>query len=302
MNWIFLALLAPVFWIFSNYVDKYSLDRYTKGIVDFVFFSTITSWLFVPALIFFFGFPTLIWYSIIPVLLGMLLIYSYGLYGKSLQEGETSRLVILFELVPVFTLVLAFLFLDQVLSLKEFVAFLLVLVGATIISIDKSGAREKFAFTKGAKWMLVAIVMWAVIFLIADFALTKMPFTDFFILDTLGAALAGLPLMLIPATRRRVVYGIKTAVPQKYGWFLLNNFLDFFGQMTMKKALALSPSAGLVTVAIQVQSFYGIVLGFILTTLFPHIFKEDISKKSLGKKIVGALVMFVGIALLFLRY
>ena len=300
MNWIFLALLAPIFWIFSNYVDKYSLERYTKGIVDFVFFSTLSSWFFVPALILFFGFPTLIWHSFIPVLTGMLLIYSYGLYGKSLKEGETSRLVILFELVPVFTVVLAFLFLHQTLSFGELSAFLLVLIGATIISIDKNGRGGKFAFTKGAKWMLVAIMMWSVIFLLADFALTKMSFSDFFILDTFGTALAGLPLMLIPATRRRVIHGIQTAVPRKYGWFVLTNFLDLFGQMSMKKALALSPSAGLVTVAIQVQSFYGIVLGYILTMLFPHIFREDISKKSIGKKIVGAAVMFAGIALLFL--
>lgn len=298
MLWIVFALLAPVFWVFSNFVDKYSLERYTKGIFDFLFFSTLTSWLFVTALVTLFGFPLLIPHSIIPVFLGMALIYSYGFYGKSLKQGETSRLIILFQLIPVLTLVLAFLFLGQTISLKEFVAFLLVLIGATAISLDKTEVGT--VFTKGAKWMFVAIAMWAVIFLFADYALTKMSFEDFFILDTLGTALASIPLLLIPFTRRQIIVGIKTAVPKKYGWFVLNNFFDFFGQMSMKKALALAPSAGLVTVVIQVQSFYGIVLGFLLTMLLPYVFKEDVSIKSLRKKIGGALVMFGGIVLLFL--
>src|SRR3989344_4577885 len=157
MNWIFLALLAPLFWIFSNYVDKYSLERYVKGIFDFLFFSTLTAWLFTPALVFLFGF-----------------------YGKALQEGETSRLVILFQLVPVLTLILAFLFFEQTISSKEFTAFFFVLMGAVIISVERFGVRA--IFTKGAKWIMVDIVMWSVIFLIADFMLTKMSFTDFLIL------------------------------------------------------------------------------------------------------------------------
>lgn len=297
MLWIVFALLAPVFWVFSNFVDKYTLERYTKGIFDFLFFSTLTSWLFVIALVTLFGFPVFIPHSIIPVLLGMALIYSYGFYGKSLEQGETSRLIILFQLVPVLTLVLAFLFLGQVISLKELLAFLLVLIGATAISLDKT--ETGVAFTKGVKWMLISIAMWVVILLFADYALTKMPFDDFFILDTFGTALASIPLLLIPFTRRQIIVGIKTAVPKKYGWFVLTNSLDLFGQMSVNKSLALAPSAGLVTVAIQVQSFYGIVLGFLLTMLLPHVFKEDVSIKSLGKKIVGAFVMFGGIALLF---
>ena len=298
MNWIFLALLALLFWIFFNYVDKYSLERYVKGIFDFLFFSTLTAWLFTPALVFLFGFPTLTWFSVVPILLGMALIYSYGFYGKALQEGETSRLVILFQLVPVLTLILAFLFFEQTISSKEFTVFFFVLMGAVIISVERFGVRA--IFTKGAKWIMVDIVMWSVIFLIADFMLTKMSFTDFLILDTFGTALAGLPLLLIPAMRKQIVYGIKTAVPQKYRWFVLNNFFDFFGQMSLKGALSLSSSAGLVTVIIQVQSFYGIVLGYILTMVLPSIFREDTSKKALGKKIIGALIMFLGVALLLL--
>ena len=297
MTWIYFALIAPFFWAFSNYVDKYILEKHVVNIFDFMFFSTLTSWFFVPALIWYLGFPDLTVYSIVPVFTGIFLIYSYGFYGKALEVGETSRIVVLFKLIPVLTLLLGFLFLGQAISGKEFIAFLFVLLGAFIVSFERS--EGKFKLFDGTKWILIAIVMWSVLFLVSDWALTKMGFADYFVLDTFGTALAGPILLAVPNFRRRIKAGLKTAKPQKYGWFVMNNFLDLLGQMSIKKSLALAPSAGLVTVAMQIQSLYIITLGIILTLLFPHAIKEDISLKNLGNKALGALVMFAGIYFLF---
>ena len=59
------------------------------------------------------GIPELSIYSLIPIITGIMLIYSYGFYGKALEQGDTSALVILFKLIPVITLLLAFAFLGQ---------------------------------------------------------------------------------------------------------------------------------------------------------------------------------------------
>ena len=75
----------------------------------------------------------------------------------------------------------------------------------------------------------------------------------------------------------------------------------FLGQVSIKKSLLLGSSAGLVTVVTQVQSLYGIILGVILTLCIPHIIKEDISIENLGKKILGTVIMFIGICLLILK-
>ena len=294
MNWIFLSLLAPLFWASSNFVDKYILGKYTKGIFDFVFFSTITSWLFFAVIFLFIGTPELSVYSLIPIATGMILIYSYGFYGKALEQGDTSSLVILFKLIPVVTVILAFAFLGQTLSSNELVGFVIVLAGATIISFEKT----KGIFIKGFGMILIAILMWSVMTLFIDYGLTKMSFWDYFMLDNFGSALAGLTMFIIPSIRRQVIEGIKTAQLGKYIWFSWNNVLDFFGQMSIKKALAIAPSAGLVTVVMQVQSFYAIIIGVLLTLLIPNIIKEDISTNTLVKKIVGAVIMFLGVYIL----
>lgn len=294
MNWIFLSLLAPLFWASSNFVDKYILGKYTKGIFDFVFFSTITSWLFFTVIFLFAGTPELSVYSLIPIATGMILIYSYGFYGKALEQGDTSSLVILFKLIPVVTVILAFAFLGQTLSSNELIGFVIVLAGATIISFEKT----KGIFIKGFVMILIAILMWSVMTLLIDYGLTKMSFWDYFILDNFGSALAGLTMFIIPSVRRQVIEGIKTARIGKYICFSWNNVLDFFGQMSIKKALAIAPSAGLVTVVMQVQSFYAIIIGVLLTLLIPNIIKEDISKNTLVKKILGAVIMFFGVYIL----
>jgi len=275
-------------------VDKYILSKYTKGIFDFVFFSTITSWIFFAVIFLFAGTPALSIYSLIPIATGMILIYSYGFYGKALEQGDTSSFVILFKLIPIITVILAFIFLGQTLSSNEFFGFVIVLIGATIVSFKKS----KGIFIKGFGMILIAILMWSVMTLFIDYGLTKMSFWDYFMLDNLGSALAGLTMFIIPSIRKQVIEGIKTATTKKYIWFSWNNVLDFFGQMSIKKALAITPSAGLVMVVIQVQSFYAIIIGIMLTLFIPHIIKEDISAFVLIKKFVGVVIMFSGVYIL----
>lgn len=293
-SWIVLALIAPFFWALANFIDKYVLEKHTIGTIDFVFFSSITSWVFVPVMILLFGVPVFDAAVIIPMLTGMGWIYSYGFYGKALEEGETSSIVILFKLVPVITAILGFIFLGQILSVDELIAFMVVLTGAVIVSVD----RKKGWVMKGFSMTMIAVFLWAVVTLVTDYGLTKMAFWDYVIWEHVGAAFAGLTLFLVPSMRKEVIQGLKESRLAKYGWFGLNNFFDFLAQLIIKKALVLAPSAALVTVVLQSQSVYAILIGVCLTLLMPSIIKEDISKKTLLKKAVGVAVMLTGVYML----
>lgn len=294
MNWIALSLLAPLFWALSNFVDKYVLNRHSKGIFDFLFFSTITSWFLFLIILAFIGLPEPSVYFWIPISTGVILIYSYGFYAKALEQSDTSSLVILFKLIPVVTVILAYFFLDQTLSANESVGFIVILFGASIVSLEKGGRLA----IKGLGMIIIAILIWSGMTLLIDFGLTKLAFWDYFLLDTLGSAIAGLTLFIIPKMRRELLAGLKSATASKYLWFTGNNLLDFLGQMSIKKALAIAPSVGLVTVVMQVQSFYAILIGIILTTLIPEVIKEDISANTLIKKVIGAVIMFSGVYIL----
>jgi 4-hydroxybenzoate polyprenyltransferase len=60
-------------------------------------------------------------------------------------------------------------------------------------------------------------------------------------------------------------------------------------------AITLSPVVALVGVLGGTQAFYGFLLGIVLTFLFPKIFREDTSARTLFKNIVLAAVLLAGI-------
>ncbi|MAZ56621.1 hypothetical protein CL653_02425 [bacterium] len=297
MTWIYFALVAPIFWSISNFVDKYTLEKYFNNVYDFLFFSTLTSWIFVPILILIFGIPEISIYSVPPIIFGIVLIGSYGFYGKALALGETSRIVLMFKLIPVLTLILGYILLHQTLTLNEFIAFVLVLIGAFFVSLERIDG--KLRLFKGVRWILIDIIIWSILFVCIDWSLTTISFESYIVWETLGTALAGPLMFLIPNIRRQIIYDLQIFSWPKFNWMAVNNVFDLLGQMSVKKALALAPSAGLVTVAIQIQSLYIIILGVILTILFPTYIKEDISRKNLTNKFVGAFIMFAGVYILF---
>lgn len=297
MNWIFFSLIAPLFWTGSNFIDKFVLDRHSKGVADYLFFSTITNLPICAALITLFGWPHLTHDAWIPLMVGIFVVLSYGFYARALQVGDTTRIVLLYKLIPVLTLTLAFLLLGQKLSPRELVGFFVILAGALAVSQDGKRGR----FMAGFGWILIAMLMWAGLTLLTDYGLTTMDYWHFAIIESFGSAVAGAMLFIVPSVRRSVVAGLQGASRRKYGWFTINNLIDFAGHLSINKAFALAPSAGLVTVVMQVQSAYAIAMGALLTILLPGVVKEDISVRGLLKKSIAALIMFGGIYILVMR-
>lgn len=297
-NWIFFALLAPLLWAIANFIEKYSLGEYTKDAHDFIFFGSLLSWVLFLFLSIIFGLPELSILWLPPIILGMLFIGAYWFYAKALRITETSQLIISFKLIPVLTLLFAFLFLGQNLSNLDALAFVIVLVGTVLVSVEKVEGASRI--TEGTKWIAGAIFIWGAMFVGVDWALTKVSFWHYLTLEVLGTSIAGTAFMLLPQIRNDLIASVKTATFGKYFWFGLTKVCDFLGQILIKKAFVLGSSAGLVTVVMQVQSAYGIIIGVVLTLWLPQVIKEDISKESLSKKIVGTAIMFAGICLLFL--
>jgi drug/metabolite transporter (DMT)-like permease len=297
-SWIFFALLAPLLWAFTNFIDKYAIEKYTKNAHDFIFFCSFLDWIFFVVLFLNFGLPefTLFWF--VPIIIGMLYTSADWFYSKALRVTETSQVIISFKLVPVFTLLFGFFFLNQKISSIDTIAFAIVILGSLFISLEK--VEGIFKITQGTKWIISAIIIWASIMVGIDWILAKILFWQYLTLETLGKGIAGTSLIVLPKTRNDLVDSIKKATIGKYFCFSLSGCLNFCGEFFVKKALLLGSSAGLVTVVTQIQSVYGVIIGVILTLCFPHLIQEDISKENIIKKILGILIMFIGIYLLIL--
>lgn len=299
MSWLVLSLLAPFFWAITNFIDKYILDRHITSIFDFIFFSSLTSFLFVPIFILYFGYPNFNIFSVVVFVVGIIQVYSYGLYAKGLEKGETSSLMMLVGLCPVLTILIAWVVLGQALKPMEMLSSLIVIAGVFFVLVhDISNVGFRDLLKPGSGWMFAAVVIWSINLVIVDWLLQKMDFGSFMVIDIFGMACASLFLFLFSSSRQAVFYAIQRSRPSKYIWFIINTTLDTAAQLCLKLALLFAPLAGLVVVAMQIQNFYLIAIGFILTVFFPHIISEDISKQVLFRKIAGSIIMILGIVML----
>jgi hypothetical protein len=61
-------------------------------------------------------------------------------------------------------------------------------------------------------------------------------------------------------------------------------------------AFTLAPVA-IVSIIGSTQVFFGLLYGTVLTILFPKLFKENISKQTLVRKLILAIIAFTGIFL-----
>jgi len=300
MTWIVLALIAPLFWAFSNLFDKYALDRVSKNIPDFIFFGTMGSFVVVLSLLSFANLgPISNNLLVLAILGGALINYSYIFYAKALEKADASSVVPLFQTIPIFVLVLGFLFFDELISKAQFIGFFVVFVGGLVLTIDRSVLR-KFKINKGFWLMLPSSLMIAVSTLLADHVLESVSFITFFTYDLVGFSLAGISLLLYSPWRKTIIKGIKEARPPKYLLYFINDGFDMAGHIFYTFALISAPSAALASVVLGVQPFYVLVLGTLLTLFMPKIIKENISKSEFSQKLLGILIISTGIILISL--
>ena len=292
-NWLVLAFLGPLFWTISDFIDKFVLEKHTIGLWDFLFFFSIFSWVCLGVLLAIYGAPPVNDGSGVAVLLGFCTTASFYLYAKGLSVLDTSQAILTFKLISIFVIFIGCTLFGSPILMHEILASLIVLGGAGYLFIAIEGGKLRISI--GIMWMVAAVFSWAMIFVLADRLLDQMPFEHYMVFDTLGASLFAIFLLMLPPARRQIRNSMANLTTQKAGWFFSNTFTDFLAQVCLKKAFALSASAGMVSIITQVQSIYGIIAGVALTLLYPSAFHENISIKTISRKLIGTGIMISGI-------
>jgi uncharacterized membrane protein len=300
MEWVIFALIGPAFWTISNFIDKYAIEKITKGIADYAFWGSIGPICIITFLPLFFDIHTPVTAVLLTTLVGgFLLNYTYMTYGITLSHADTSRVIPIFQIKSVLILLVGFLFLGEILSTKQFLGFAVAMIGVLLLSLDLKNIRVP----KFNKWTLLALIStcaFATITLMNDFSVENLDVPSFIFYFDIGFLSASISYLFFPKWRNQIIEGLKTATWKKVGLFVINDAADEMGQFCSKMALVTAPAAALVSVVNGIHSFYVLLGGIILTIWFPLVTKEDISIKMLAQKFLGAGIIFFGIAILYL--
>lgn len=278
MNWFILALLAGAASNFFNIFNRSSLKE--KG--D----STVYAWWFelFRFLVFFIVFLTS---PLIPpqpiayiylILLGLIEVSSVYFFMRSHRITELSLSTFVIKLQLIWTPLLAFIFINERLSLFDYCAIVIILLGIFIAVYTKGMKQDK-----GVTTTLISSLLISLLALFVKKA-AEYTSTPLIIMSMSFPSILILPLLMKNAQNRIA------SIPRVS---LRNNF---FGAMSNVVAMYLSVSAVRIGSTSKVSAVYQ---GMMVIALFYSIvvLKE---KKQLWQKIIGACVVVLGLSLLSL--
>jgi drug/metabolite transporter (DMT)-like permease len=297
MSWLFFALLAPVVLTISNFTDKYIVGSAVKDYRGVVLMQSIVG--FIVGTIFWFatGFPTLpVVDSIIVLSTGVLSTFGAAFYFKALRDEDTSYVIFMIQLLPIFVIIFSFLFLKETVSFKQFLGFLIVLLSSLALSTDK---ETKSIRLSQSFWLLISMdFLFALAAVLIKFAIDVTSFSQILSFESWGIGIGGVILYsLSPTIRKSFNKIIKTVRRRVMSIMFVNEILYVISKSLTYFAYSIGPVA-LVSVVGSTQVFFGILFGWILTLLLPHIFSEKTDKKYLIKKLGFAFCVILGIFLI----
>jgi len=295
--WLLVIILSYFFFALSSLGDKLILSGSPKprAYTFYVGLFGLSVILFIPFIKFALPCKEAMFWIILEAIIYLLAIYAMF---SAVKKFEVSKVATTMgATMPIFVFVLTWLFWSgQTMSKANLLAFVLLLLGGIIISIEKN--------FKAADGYLKMTLLTSFLFSV-DYVLTKIIFNaEEFLLGLFWMRIFALLLVLLflfSKTARKEIFSAKGFLNKKTATTLvatqsaggLANFFQAF-------AISLAPVAMLPIL----NSLRGVqyIFLFILTVLFsiflPKILKEDISKKIILQKTAAILIIAAGLALL----
>lgn len=292
MNWLLFALLAPAIYAAVVFVDKYILVKEVKDYRGMSIYSSIIASIFGCIIWIATGFPFLNFQDTSIILFtGILTTFGAALYFNALSKGEVSKITILFQITPLIILILAYFLLKESITSNQLLGFILILISTIGVSLEKRKGNFKLSST--FILILLADLFWALALVLFKFVTETNSFAKIVSFESWGIGLGGVILYyFFPSVREAFLKTNKKLKKRVLGIIFINESFYLLGRLLTYFAVTLGPVA-LISVVGGTQVFFAILYGFLLTTIAPKIFQEDISREGLFKKIIlGGLVLF----------
>ncbi len=303
MNWFLLAIAGPFLWSLVNHADKYVLSKYIKGggLGSLIIFSSLSAVIVLP--IVYIIAPTVFDISLINKLImigaGILVAISILFYLYALDKDETSIVVPLFQVTPVFGYLTGYIFLGEILTKNQLIASLLILLGSLILTLEFQ-EDKKIKFKKKILYLMLGATFFVALYeTLFKFVALEGTFLITVFWQYVGLTLAGVIIFLTVNSYRQQFFHLVKKNPYRIISFNITaEIINILGNLTTNFALLLAPVALVMTIG-TFQPLFVLIGSIVLSIFFPHIAKEKISKKHLLQKFTAILIMLVGSYLVY---
>ena len=219
-------------------------------------------------------------------------------YFKALDNNDASIVVIMFQLIPVFSYIISLLFLKENLTIQQVIGSIIIIISAIIISLDFKERNNKSKF-KALILMTLSSLFFAIYFILFDVAIRNSEYNSCAFWYQVGLLLIGIILMCITSYRITFIRAIKTNGKRYFPLNITNEAINLIANLLINFANLTLPIA-LANVLNGFQGAFVFLLGILGVKLLPKYFKEDLTKNIVFKKITCIVLSVVGLIIMFM--
>lgn len=294
MFFIVIAFFAPIFGAIACIIES-RLSNYTfKRQTTMIFYISLMNCLFLP-LVFVFGWPTIPSGGALLCYLGLALIdvlYLFPFY-TALKVIDSSIVAALFSLGQISIPVMSFLFLGEILSLSQYIGFLVIIMASVALSIKGNKIPK---LSRAFYYMVLASILRAVYAIVEKYVLIEdINWVNMVVYPNLISGIIPFLFLLRTKWRNDIVKNFPPYLG-RFRIFALNEFICFL--RLVAQVFGMSGLSPVVSVSIDATSPI-FLLGFcyFLLKKYNIPLNEKISKQLLMKKLFCFVLIILGVIL-----
>jgi drug/metabolite transporter (DMT)-like permease len=290
MEWYVFALLASAFWAMNNVFIKFLITNKYKSCFPMIFTVICIDLIFALIVAIFASISFLFPYFVIAFVIGLMPLAAFWLYSKALMTEEVTRIVTLFQLIPVFVAFMSAIFLGEVLSFQKYIGITLIVTASILISYRRLGVKS---ISSALKFMIPFGVIIANYTILDKFLLGYLDFLSLFFWNVLGGFAGALFLLSLSKLRGEITKAMSTVGKKGVFTTFIGEGLYVIGTMFSLAALSLV-DASLASALFGLQPFYVFLYMLFLSVFMPGILNEPVNKSIVSMKISAIVLMFLG--------
>lgn len=225
------------------------------------------------------------------------LTFAFALYAlfKALTFQETSRITpFIGGLSPIFVLFFSFWFVQERLGQSEIIAFILIVLGTILISLN---LQKKKTSRGGWGWAFFSALLFGLSYASSKYVFSEAGFVNGFVWLRLTTFLGGVLLLLSAANRQAIIQNFKNPETKTGGLFLFGQVAGALSFVLINYAISLA-SVTLVNALQGLQYVFLLIMILILAKWHPQVLEEKMRGRILIQKIIAIVLIVFGLAFL----
>ncbi len=298
LSWVLITIVAHFLNAMVVIIDKHIVSNTVLKPVAYTFYSGVFQILFL-ALIPIVGFAMPeTGLFILGIANGALFIFALLIFYKALKLGEASTVMpIVGATIPIFTVLLSYFILGELLAIGQFIAFSFFVAGGFLLSSKLD--HGKFSIAKGFLLAVLAGFLFALYYTLIKYLYLRLDFFDGFFLFQFGGFLGAMLLLISKNNREKIFSAPETIKKRTACLFVPNKILAALAATLIFYAISIEGSKVAIINSLQsVQYVFILFFAIVLSKKFPKLYHEQAGEKIIFQKISAIILIGIGLVLL----